>query len=80
MSLVRINLSKSYSPEQRLIVGDVIYAAMIDVTNVPKHDKFQIFTTHSNDVLVYPRDGYLGINYTPEIHLYPSVLGRGSDH
>jgi 4-oxalocrotonate tautomerase len=81
MPLVRIDLSKSYSPEQRLIVGDVIYAAMIDVANVPKHDKFQIFTAHSNDKLVYPRDGYLGINYTPKIIFIQVfwVVGRTTD-
>jgi hypothetical protein len=27
MPLVRINLSKSYSPEQRQIVSDVVYTA-----------------------------------------------------
>jgi hypothetical protein len=31
MSLVRINLSTSYSPEQRRIVSDVVYTAMIEI-------------------------------------------------
>jgi hypothetical protein len=44
MPLVRINLSKTYSPEQRQIVSDVVYTAMIEIANVPEHDKFQIFT------------------------------------
>jgi hypothetical protein len=67
MPLVRIDLGSSYSREQRLIVGDVIYSAMIDVANVPKHDKFQIITLHADGELVYPKDGYLGIDYTPKI-------------
>jgi 4-oxalocrotonate tautomerase len=53
MPLVRINLSKSYSPEQRQIVSDVVYTAMIEIANVPEHDKFQIFTPHSDGELVY---------------------------
>jgi 4-oxalocrotonate tautomerase len=67
MPLVRIDLSSSYSREQPLIVGDVIYSAMIEVANVPKHDKFQIITLHADGELVYPKDGYLGIDYTPKI-------------
>jgi 4-oxalocrotonate tautomerase len=81
MPLVRINLSKSYSPEQRQIVSDVIYAAMIEIANVPQHDKFQIFTAHSDGELVYPRDGYLGVDYTSKI-LFIQVLwvaGRTTD-
>ena len=48
MPLVRINLSKSYSQEQRQIVSDVVCTAMIEIANVPEHDKFQIFTPHSD--------------------------------
>jgi 4-oxalocrotonate tautomerase len=67
MPLVRIDLSNSYSQEQRLIVGDIVYSAMTDVANVPEHDKFQIFTFHADGELVYPKQGYLGIDYTPKI-------------
>ena len=67
MPLVRIDLSESYSQEQRQIVGDVVYSAMIDIASVPEHDRFQIFTRHSDGDLVYPQAGYLGIDYTPRI-------------
>ena len=67
MPLVRINLSRSYSAEQRQIVSDVVYTAMTEIANVPEHDKFQIFTSHSDGELVYPENGYLGIDYTPKI-------------
>jgi phenylpyruvate tautomerase PptA (4-oxalocrotonate tautomerase family) len=81
MPLVRINLSKSYSPEQRQIVSDVVYTAMIEIANVPEHDKFQIFTPHSDGELVYPKDGYLGIDYTPKIIFIQVfwVAGRTTD-
>ena len=81
MPLVRINLSKTYSPEQRRIVSDVVYTAMIEIANVPKHDKFQIFTANSDDELVYPKEGYLGIDYTPKIIFIQVfwVAGRSVD-
>jgi phenylpyruvate tautomerase PptA (4-oxalocrotonate tautomerase family) len=81
MPLVRINLSRSYSAEQRQIVSDVVYTAMIESANVPEHDKFQIFTQHSDGELVYPKDGYLGIDYTPKIIFIQVfwVAGRTTD-
>src|SRR3984957_20757144 len=81
MPLVRIDLSNSYSPEQRQIVSDVVYTAMIEIANVPEHDKFQIFTPHSDGELVYSKDGYLGIDYTPKIIFIQVfwVAGRTTD-
>jgi 4-oxalocrotonate tautomerase len=81
MPLVRINLSKDYSSEQRGIVSDVVYAAMTEIANVPEHDKFQIFTPHSDGELVYPKNGYLGIDYTPKIIFIQVfwVAGRTTD-
>jgi 4-oxalocrotonate tautomerase len=55
------------SPERRPVVVDVVYSAMIDDANVPKHDKFQIITLHADGELVCPNDAYLGIDYTPKI-------------
>src|ERR1700676_1184221 len=81
MPLVRIDLSNAYSREQRLIVSDVVYSAMIDIANVPVHDKFQILTGHSDGELIYPKDGYLGIDYTPKIIFIQVfwVAGRTAD-
>ena len=81
MPLVRIDLSNAYSREQRLIVSDVIYSAMIDIANVPVHDKFQILTVHADGELIYPNDGYLGIDYTPKIIFIQVfwVAGRATD-
>src|SRR4030081_3576473 len=81
MPLVRINLSKTYSSEQRRIVSDVVYTAMVEVANVPEHDKFQIFTPNPDGELVYPQAGYLGIDYTPKIIFIQVfwVAGRTTD-
>jgi hypothetical protein len=39
MPLVRINLSKSYSPEQRQIVSGVVYTAMIEIASSAARDR-----------------------------------------
>lgn len=67
MPLVRINISQTASKEVVRTVSDVVYEAMINVANVPQHDKFQIITRHASDELVYPEEGYLGVSYTPQI-------------
>ena len=81
MPLVRIDLSKSYSPEARQTIGDVVYQAMTEIANVPQHDKFQIFTLHDDNQLAYSQSGYLGNTYTPGI-IFIQILwvaGRSTD-
>jgi 4-oxalocrotonate tautomerase len=67
MPLVRINIAQSASSEVVRAVSDAVYEAMHEVANVPANDKFQIVTRHAPDELVYPAEGYLGIDYTPGI-------------
>jgi phenylpyruvate tautomerase PptA (4-oxalocrotonate tautomerase family) len=67
MPLVRIDLRSDASAEFVRIVSDVIYNAMIEVANVPQHDKFQVITRHAPEELVYPAEGYLEIKYSPNI-------------
>jgi 4-oxalocrotonate tautomerase len=67
MPLVRIDISKTASRERVRDVSNAVYRAMVAVANVPEHDKFQIVTRHEPDELVYPEEGYLGIEYTPDL-------------
>ncbi|MEP9379789.1 tautomerase family protein [Aquabacter sp. CN5-332] len=67
MPLVRIDISKDASPELIRAVSDAIYDAMVEIANVPAHDRFQIVTRHAADELIYPAEGYLGLSYTREI-------------
>jgi len=50
-------------------VSDAVYNAMVEVVNVPLHDKFQIVTRHAPDEIIYPEEGYLGIDYSRDIIL-----------
>jgi phenylpyruvate tautomerase PptA (4-oxalocrotonate tautomerase family) len=67
MPLVRISVSDKHSQDDVNAIGDVIYQAMLDVANVPVNDKFQVIHRHAAGELVYPAEGYLGIQYTPGI-------------
>ena len=67
MPLVRIDISKTASRERVRDVGDAVYNAMIAVANVPNYDKFQVVTRHEPDEIIYPEEGYLGIDYTPDL-------------
>jgi 4-oxalocrotonate tautomerase len=67
MPLVRIDINKDASAELIRIVSDAVYQAMINIANVPAHDKFQVINRHAADEIVYPKEGYLGLNYTRDL-------------
>jgi 4-oxalocrotonate tautomerase len=81
MPLVRIDIGNNATPQLGQVVGDVVYAAMVEIAKVPEHDKFQIITRHGAEQLIYPPAGYLGIDYTPGIIFIQVfwVAGRSTD-
>jgi len=81
MPLARIDLSKDAPPERIRVVSEAIYRAMVEVANVPLHDKFQVVTRHAPDEIIYPEEGYLGLNYTRDLIIIQItwVSGRSVD-
>jgi phenylpyruvate tautomerase PptA (4-oxalocrotonate tautomerase family) len=81
MPLVRIDLNKDAPAERVRIVCQAVYGAMTDIANVPANDKFQIVTRHSVDEIIYPEEGYLGIQYSPDLIFIQVtwVAGRSTD-
>jgi 4-oxalocrotonate tautomerase len=81
MPLVRIDIGDAATPELAQVISEVVYAAMIEIAKVPQHDKFQIITRHAAEQLIYPSEGYLGIDYTPGIIFIQVfwVTGRSTD-
>ena len=79
--LARIDLSKDAPPERVTVVSEAIYHAMVEVANVPPHDKFQLITRHAPDEIIYPEEGYLGLNYTRDLIIIQItwVSGRSID-
>jgi phenylpyruvate tautomerase PptA (4-oxalocrotonate tautomerase family) len=81
MPLARIDISKNASDELIRIVSEAVYRAMVEVANVPAHDKFQVINRHAADEMIYPQEGYLGLNYTPGLIIIQVtwVSGRSTD-
>jgi len=69
MPLARIDVNQNASPELIRAISDAIYNAMRELANVPENDKFQVVTRHAADEIIYPKDGYLGIDYSPNLIL-----------
>ena len=67
MPLVRIDVDASITPEVRKTIGGIVYDAMRSAAKVPANDKFMIVSTHSAGDLIFPAEGYLGIQYTAGI-------------
>jgi phenylpyruvate tautomerase PptA (4-oxalocrotonate tautomerase family) len=67
MPLARIDLSKDAPLERIKVVSDAIYGAMVEIANVPAHDKFQVVTRHALDEIIYPPEGYLGLTYSRDL-------------
>jgi 4-oxalocrotonate tautomerase len=67
MPLVRIDISKEASAELIKIISDAVYDAMTEIAKVPVNDKFQIVNRHAAGELIFPAEGYLGVNYTTGI-------------
>jgi 4-oxalocrotonate tautomerase len=67
MPLVRIDIDASTPAGIRHTIGDVVYDAMTSTAKVPINDKFIIVSTHAAGDLIFPQEGYLGIQYTAGI-------------
>jgi 4-oxalocrotonate tautomerase len=81
MPLVRIDLAQNASPERVRVVSEAVYNAMVEIANVPPHDKFHVITRHAADEIVYPEEGYLGLTYSPDIIIIQVtwVAGRSTE-
>lgn len=81
MPLARIDISKDASAALVRIVSEAVYRAMVEVANVPPHDKFQVINRHEADEMVYPEEGYLGVHYTRGLIIIQItwVSGRSTD-
>ena len=81
MPLARIDIGKNASDELIRIVSEAVYRAMVEIANVPAHDKFQVINRHAVDEMIYPQEGYLGVNYTPGLIIIQVtwVSGRSTD-
>jgi phenylpyruvate tautomerase PptA (4-oxalocrotonate tautomerase family) len=76
MPLVRIDIVKGRTAEQRRRLGDAVHRALVDTVGVPAADRFQVITEHEANELVYDRS-YLNIKRTDGIVLIQVTLSAG---
>ena len=76
MPLVRVSLRKGKSPSHLTAIGQAVHAAMVETINVPADDRFQIFSEHTAEGLVYD-PGYLGVARTDDFVVIQITLNSG---
>jgi 4-oxalocrotonate tautomerase len=76
MPLVRIDLIEGKSEEYRTKVGGIVYQTLVDVFNVPEHDKFYVITEHPKSGQPFDRD-YLGIHRSDACIFFQITLNSG---
>jgi 4-oxalocrotonate tautomerase len=76
MPIVRIDLIEGKSEEYREKVGQIVYQTLVDVLNVPKHDRFQVITEHKKSGLFFDRD-YLGVHRSDDCIFLQITLNSG---
>ncbi|HYV42536.1 MAG TPA: tautomerase family protein [Thermoanaerobaculia bacterium] len=76
MPLVRVSLRTGKSPSYLESIGEAVHRAMVETINVPADDRFQIFTEHSVEELVYDPD-YLGVKRSDDLVVIQITLNAG---
>jgi 4-oxalocrotonate tautomerase len=76
MPLVRIELRKGRTAEQRRAISDAVHTAMVEAINVPPLDRFQIVTEHEEAGFVYD-PSYLDIERSAQLVMIQIALSAG---
>jgi 4-oxalocrotonate tautomerase len=76
MPLARIDLARGKSLEYRRTIGEVVYDSMTQTLNVPKGDRFQILSEHSDENLTIDPN-YLGISRSADCVIIQVTLNDG---
>ena len=76
MPLARIDVPRGRTAAFRRLVGEVVYAAMLDTLKVPPQDRFQVITEHDpQDLVLDPR--YLDIQRSSACIVIQLTLNDG---
>jgi 4-oxalocrotonate tautomerase len=76
MPLVRIDLIEGQSEQYRAQVMEIVYQTLVDVMNVPEHDRFHVITEHAKSNQPFDRD-YLGIHRSDNCIFFQITLNSG---
>ena len=76
MPLARIDLMKGKPAEYRRIIGQVVYAAMVEILKAPENDRFQIITEHDDANFIFD-PSFFGIERSPDLVFVQMTLAEG---
>lgn len=76
MPLARIDLIRGKTPDYRRTIGQVVYAAMVEVLKAPENDRFQVITEHDPDNFIYD-PSFFGIERSADVVFVQLTLVEG---
>jgi 4-oxalocrotonate tautomerase len=76
MPLVRIDLRKGRSPQERRAIADAVHAGLVEAIGIPADDRFQVVAEHDEDGLIFD-PGYLGIARSDKVVFIQVVISVG---
>jgi phenylpyruvate tautomerase PptA (4-oxalocrotonate tautomerase family) len=78
MPLVKVNLRKGRTPEDKAAIGASIQAALVSILKVPDADRYQLFTEFDDENFRHT-DAYLGLEYTSGLLIIEITFLQGRD-
>ena len=78
MPLVKVNLLKGRSADEKDSIAASIQAALVSTLGVPDDDRFQLFNEYDGETLRHT-SGYLGLTYTDQLLIVEITFVVGRD-
>ncbi len=78
MPLVKVNMRKGRTTEEKAAIADSIQAALVSALKVPEEDRYQLFTEFDDDNFRHT-DAYLGLEYSSQLLIIEITFLLGRD-
>jgi phenylpyruvate tautomerase PptA (4-oxalocrotonate tautomerase family) len=78
MPLVKVNLRKGRTVEEKAAIGASIQAALVSTLKVPDADRYQLFTEFDDENFRHT-NAYLGMEYTSQLLIIEITFLQGRD-
>ena len=78
MPLVKVNLLKGRSPEEKDSIAAAIQAALVSTLEVHDANRYQLFNEYDGESLRHA-GGYLGMTYTDQLLIIEITVSEGDD-
>ena len=78
MPLVKVNLLKGRSADEKDSIAAAIQAALVSTLEVPESDRYQLFNEYDRESFRHT-SGYLGMTYTDRLLIIEITVREGDD-